>query len=57
MKYVLFFLLLSTTTMPVFAARYSSGGEALFVGLIHGALLAFVIWAYQTYKNRKKNGK
>lgn len=57
MKYILFFLLLSSTTIPVFAARYSSKGEALFVGLLQGAFIALVIWAYQAYKNKKKNDK
>lgn len=42
----------------VILARYSSGGEALFVGIMQGLLIFGVIGIYRWIKsNRKKNKK
>lgn len=53
-KILLTLFILWMTSMPAYAARYSSGGEALFVGLLQGLFFVIVIWAYNAFKKRKK---
>lgn len=39
--------------LPVYAERYSSGGEAFFVGALQGLFLMFVFWLWRVIKGGK----
>lgn len=43
--------------LPVHAERYSSGGEAFFVGAMQGLFLMLIIWLWSKYKSKKSKGK
>ncbi len=40
-------------TLPAYAERYSSSGEALFVGALQGLFIMLVIWVWKIFKGRK----
>lgn len=44
-------------TLPVHAERYSSGGEAFFVGALQGLFLMFVFWVWRLIKGGKSKTK
>lgn len=53
-KHVFALALFVLSPLHAFAARYSSPGEALFIGALQGLLIAVVIWIYNALKNRNK---
>lgn len=44
-------------TLPAHAERYSSGGEAFFVGALQGLFLIFVFWVWRLIKGGKSKTK
>lgn len=44
-------------TLPAYAERYSSSGEALFVGALQGLLIMLVVWLWNIFKGKKKSSK
>ncbi|MBD5228822.1 MAG: hypothetical protein HDS69_02095 [Bacteroidales bacterium] len=44
-------------TLPAHAERYSSGGEAFFVGALQGLFLMFVFWIWRLIKGGKSKTK
>lgn len=44
-------------TLPAHAERYSSGGEAFFVGALQGLFLMFVFWVWRLIKGGKSKTK
>ena len=44
-------------TLPAHAERYSSGGEAFFVGALQGLFLMFVFWFWRLIKGGKSKTK
>lgn len=50
---LLTFLILGMMTLPAYAERYSSSGEALFVGALQGLFIMLVIWLWKIFKSRK----
>lgn len=50
-KVLLFFYVVGI--LPVHAERYSSGGEAFFVGALQGLFLMFIFWIWRVIKNAK----
>lgn len=55
-KHILVIALIFISVFPAHAERYSSGGEAFFVGALQGLFIMFVIWIWRVIKNgRNKN--
>ena len=52
-----FLILCVAATLPAYAERYSSGGEAFFVGALQGLFLMLVFWVWRLIKggNSKTN--
>lgn len=44
-------------TLPAHAERYSSGGEAFFVGALQGLFLMFIFWVWRLIKGGKSKTK
>lgn len=44
-------------TLPAYAERYSSGGEAAFVGALQGLFLMLVFWVWRLIKGGKSKTK
>lgn len=44
-------------TLPAHAERYSSGGEAFFVGALQGLFLMLVVWVWRLIKGGKSKTK
>ena len=57
-KYIFVVLFISLSVFPAYAERYSSGGEAFFVGALQGLFLMFVFWLWRVIKSgkSKQNG-
>lgn len=54
---LLIFLILGTITLPAHAERYSSSGEALFVGVLQGLFIMLVVWLWNVFKNKRNPSK
>lgn len=52
-KYLFVALFISLSVFPAHAERYSSGGEAFFVGALQGLFLMFVFWLWRVIKSGK----
>ncbi|MDE7409518.1 MAG: hypothetical protein K2N09_05795 [Muribaculaceae bacterium] len=50
-------LILGTLALPAYANRYSSSGEALFVGALQGLFIMLVVWIWKFIKSRKTPSK
>lgn len=44
-------------TLPAYAERYSSGGEAFFVGALQGLFLMLIFWGWRLIKGGKSKTK
>lgn len=52
-----FLIFFALGVLPVNAERYSSGGEALFVGALQGLFFMFIFWIWRIFKGRKSKTK
>lgn len=52
-----FLMLCVAITLPAHAERYSSGGEAFFVGTLQGLFLMLVFWVWRLIKGSKSKTK
>ncbi|MDE6084272.1 MAG: hypothetical protein K2G11_07260 [Muribaculaceae bacterium] len=50
---ILLFIMCILATLPAHAERYSSGGEALFVGALQGVFLMLVSWVWRLIRGSK----
>lgn len=57
MRYRILLLMCIVATLPAHAERYSSGGEAFFVGALQGLFLMFVFWVWKLIKGGKYKSK
>lgn len=57
MKLRFTFIAIVLGTIPAYAERYSSGGEAFFVGALQGLFLMLVFWVWRFIKGNKSKSK
>lgn len=55
-KFTYIALILLAFPFPMYASRYSSPGEAAFVGLLQGLFIMVIIWLISLFR-KKKNDK